>query len=437
MRVRREINLYFSAMTLWEALLLLAGGLKTLLAGNRGLGRWASDLEAAWTSRFGGEEAVVFPSARAGLYTLLRALDVGPGDEVIITGFTCNAVPVPVLQCGAVPVYADIDPLTYNSHLQHIEALIGPRTKVLIIQHTFGIPADVSEMVALARDRGLYVIEDVCLALGSRLDDKPLGTFGDAALFSFELSKTLSAGWGGIVQANLAGLGERLRRLRGKAGLLSRLEAVRRLWQAGLCYFLYHPRLFWVCKYVLAALFKWRVFRYSTSAEERQGRFPPTALKFPADSQWRIIAQQLDRLDAIMDQSARVARRYREILRSHGWQLGILGSEDSTLRLIRFPLLVEDRDRMTRLFLLKGVELGSWFDRSVAPMPQDSATFNYFAGQCPTGEEVSRHIVNLPLHPRLSRADVDQICQLLDKYLAEHPKELKYVAQYSSEQAKP
>ena len=430
--MRREISLYFTAMSFREALLLSLNGLKTLLVGNRGLGHWASRLESAWSRRFGAQDAVVFPSARAGLYALLRALDVGPGDEVIITGFTCNAVPVPVLQAGAVPVYADIDPLTYNIDPQKVAELISPRTKVLVVQHTFGIPAAVVALVELARSRGLYVIEDVCLALGSRLNDRSLGTFGDAAIFSFELSKTLSAGWGGMVQANVAGLGEKLRIVREVEKRLSRLEAARRLWQAGLSYFLYMPSAFRFSKYVLAGLFKWRLFRYSTSADELEGRLPSAAFLFPDDSHWRAIAHQLDRLDRILDHGARVAGRYRQVLQTHGWPAETLTKENGGLRLIRFPILVGDRERMTRFFLEEGVELGRWFDSPISPMPQDLAAFHYIPGQCPVGEDVAQHVVNLPLHPRLSEADVDHICEVLDSYLTQYPEENDFSARLLS-----
>ena len=435
--MRREINLYFTAMSLWEALLLLFSGLKTLFIGNQGYGRWASHLESAWGRRFGGKEAVAFPSARSGLYALLRALGIAPGDEVIVTGFTCNAVPVPVLQCGAVPVYADIDPLTYAIDVGHVERLIGPKTKALVLQHTFGIPAAVTELVALARRRGLHVIEDVCLAMGSQVGGKPLGGFGDAAIFSFELSKTLSAGWGGLVQANVAGLGETLRTVRQETGPLSRWEAIRRLWQAGLSYFLYHPLAFWVSKYVLAGLFKWRIFRYSTSPEEFQGRFPSDALASPAAGHWRIIARQLDRLDRILDHSAQVADRYRDVLKAHGWPAEPLAEENSAVRLIRFPMLAEDRDRMTRYFLRDGIELGRWFSSPISPPPQDLAAFHYVPGQCPVSEAVSQHVVNLPLHPRLSSGDVDRICRVLDHYLAQYPEEAQFSARLLSVHSRP
>jgi dTDP-4-amino-4,6-dideoxygalactose transaminase len=419
----RHLNLYFTAMSAGEARLLVFDGIKSALLGNPGFGRGAASLEAVWTRRFGGEDALAFPSARTGLYALLRALDIGEGDEVIITGFTCTAVPVPVLQCGAVPIYADIDPRTYSMDPSLVERLIGPRTRAIVVQHTFGISAALPELTALARNRGIYLIEDACLALGSMLDGKPLGSFGDAAIYSFELSKTISAGWGGMVQANVPWLGESLRSVRGEWRAASRLVAARRSLQAGLSHFLYHPATPRIGDYFLAGLFKLGIFRYSTSLEEKEGRLPQEAFAIPADVTWKVLLRQVQRLDLILERSRETQKRYMEVLSKHDWPGVEALGEDESARLVRFPILVQDREEMTRHFSQNGIELGRWFVAPIAPRPPAMAAFHYDPGMCPVAERVSRHIVNLPLHSRLSGEDVDRICSTLDNYLRDHPQE--------------
>ena len=428
--MRRELNLYFTAMSAGEALLLIRAGMQTALFGNRGFGLDAANLEETWRRRFGGEDAVAFPSARTGLYALLRSLGVGQGDEVIITGFTCTAVPVPVIQCGAVPVYADIDPRTYGMDPPSVERLIGPKTRAVVVQHTFGIPAAVTELVSLARSRGIYVIEDACLALGSRLNGKLLGSFGDATIFSFELSKTISAGWGGMVQANIPELGESLRSIRQKRGLLGRKTAALRLEQGGLSRFFYHPSAPRIGKYFLAGLFKLGIFQYSTCPEELEGRLPSEAFASPADATWRVISNQLERLDQILDHSRDIAGRYREVLQGYGWPVGDAAGGEETVRLIRFPLLVKNRDRMTQHFSQAGIELGRWFDHPISPEPENPEVFHYPPTGCPVAEKVSRHIVNLPLHSRLSSADIDRVCLVLGQYLSQHPEEREFAGEF-------
>jgi perosamine synthetase len=428
--VRRELNLYFPAMSMVDAALLLSGALKALVAGNSGPGRWAKALETSWASRFGADEAILFPSARSGLYSLLKAFDVAPGDEVIVTGFTCSAVPSAILQAGAIPVYADINPSTFNMEPDHVRELVNDRTRVLLVQHTYGIAAEVKQLMEIAKDHGLRVIEDACLATGSDNEDRPLGSFGDAAIFSLELSKTLSAGWGGIAQIGNVPVGEALRNTRDEAGPLHRWEASRRLTQAGLSFFLYHPNLFWLSKYMLAVLFRLGFFRYSTSAEESYGHLPAEFLSSPSDSHWRIVARQLQRLEKILDNSDSVANRYKEVLAAHDVNAGAAVENSGYMHLIRFPLLVLNQNRMIEYFDHRGIEIGRWFDAPVAPMPQDPNIFHYTPGQCPVAEEVAQHIVNLPLHIRLTNTDVDKICLVLDSYLRQYPEECEYSSKY-------
>lgn len=419
----RHLNLYFTAMSAGEALLLVSDGIKTVLLGNPGFGHGAASLEETWIQRFGGEDAVAFPSARTGLYALLRALGIGEGDEVIITGFTCTSVPVPVLQCGAIPIYADIDPRTYNMNPSLVERLIGPRTRAIVVQHTFGIPAAMPELTALAQGRGIYVIEDACLALGSKRQGKSLGGLGDAAIYSFELSKTVSAGWGGMVQANVSGLGDSLRSVRREWWTAGRLVAARRSIQAGLSYFLYQPTTPRIGDYFLAGMFKLGIFRYSTSSEEKEGRLPREAFAIPSDVTWKVLLNQIQRLELILERSRETQERYLEVLSEHDWPGVEDLREDESARLVRFPLLVRNREEMTRHFSRNRIELGRWFDAPIAPRPPTMSAFRYDPGMCPIAERVSRHIVNLPLHSRLSGGDVNRICSILDNYLQEHPQE--------------
>ena len=416
--MRRELSLYFTAMSAAESVRLVASSVAVLLAGNAGPATQAARFETAWRHRFGGDDAVVFPSGRAGLYSLLQALGVGPGDEVILTGYTCEAVAVSVLHGGAVPVYADIDPLSYSIDPSGVEGLITPKTKVLVIQHTYGIPAPVEQLVALARERGLYVIEDACLAMGSQINRRPLGSFADAALFSFEVSKTISAGWGGLVQTNTPDLGNAVRAARSTAKPLGRLGVARRLLQAGLSGLLYRPSVMPIAKYLIWGFFRVKIFKYSASPQEATGHLAPSALS-GMDAHWSVLVSQLARLDQVLERSRHIAERYQAVLLEHDWPTP-MPVPDESIRLIRFPLVVHDALGMLAYFATEGIELGRWFDYPIAP-PHAFAPFGYAEGSCPVAEEIGHHIVNLPLHSRLSEADVTNICSLLDQYLGEHP----------------
>ncbi|KKU80518.1 MAG: DegT/DnrJ/EryC1/StrS aminotransferase, partial [Candidatus Gottesmanbacteria bacterium GW2011_GWA1_47_8] len=137
---------------------------------------------------FGGE-ITLFSSGRVSLFAILKSFEIGTGDEVIIQAFTCVAVPNSVLWSGATPVYVDIDD-TCNIDPQNVEKKITNKTKAIIIQHTFGIPADLVELAKIAKKHGLLIIEDFAHSLGLHIS-------GDAAFFSFGRDKVISSVWGG------------------------------------------------------------------------------------------------------------------------------------------------------------------------------------------------------------------------------------------------
>lgn len=149
------------------------------------------------------------------LHLALRAMDVGPGDEVIVPSNTYIATWLAVSQCGATPVPVEPDERTYNIDAALIEAAITPATRVILPVHLYGQPADMDPILAIARKHGLRVLEDGAQAHGARYKGKRLGAHGDAVAWSFYPGKNLGAlGDGGAVTTNDAELADRLRVLR-------------------------------------------------------------------------------------------------------------------------------------------------------------------------------------------------------------------------------
>jgi dTDP-4-amino-4,6-dideoxygalactose transaminase len=156
-------------------------------------------LEREFAALFGAEyTALAVNSGRSGQWTILKALGYGVGDQVAVQSFTCVAVPNSVIWLGASPVYVDID-ATYNLTAETLRARITPQTRAVIVQHTFGILADLEPIRALCDERGLVLIEDCCHGLGARYRGKPIGSFGKAAFFSFGRDKILSSVFGGMI----------------------------------------------------------------------------------------------------------------------------------------------------------------------------------------------------------------------------------------------
>lgn len=418
----RKINFYYAPVSKQDARLMLANSARLLLGGRTvSQGPWSGRFEELIKDTTDCHSALTFPSARTALLALLKAMEIGEGDEVLVTGFTCVAVPSPVLLAGARPVYLDINPRTLNLDPSGIEGRITPRSKAIIVQHTFGNPCAMEPILDIARRHRLYVIEDCALALGSRYKQRPAGAWGDAAIISFELSKTITGGWGGIAWVNRdPQLSARLAGLQSQCEFLSRPRAAAISLQVALSFLLYHPGYYGLGRYIGAILYRTGVFRVSTTSEENRGLMPARYWKRLSDDHWRIIVNQFRRLDRILEQSRQVSHIYQQVLEAHGVNTFPMVLPGADPNWIRFPFLVPDRAGMQSYFAKKGIEVGQWFDSPISGAT-DYGPFGYQAGECPNAEFVSRHIVNLPVHVRLSKADVSKIAGALDAYLSQHP----------------
>ena len=153
------------------------------------------------------------------LHLALRALKIGPGDEVITTPFSFVATTEAIGMVGATPVFVDIDPLTFNIDPQRIEAAVTPRTKAILPVHLYGQPCDMEPILQTARRHGLYVVEDVAQAIGARYQGRQVGSLGDAGCLSFFPSKNLGGfGDGGMVVTNHPEVAQRVEMLRRNGG---------------------------------------------------------------------------------------------------------------------------------------------------------------------------------------------------------------------------
>lgn len=182
------------------------------------LGHELEAFERALAEYHSVDHAVAVSSGTAGLHLALLVLGVGEGDEVIIPSFTFVAVANAVVQVHATPVFAEIDPVTLNLDPACVERAITSRTRAILVVHTFGVPAEMDALQAIARLHGLALIEDACEAVGARFGDAPVarraGGFGDLAVLGFYPNKQLTTGEGGAVLCRNAAYARRLKSLR-------------------------------------------------------------------------------------------------------------------------------------------------------------------------------------------------------------------------------
>ena len=192
----------------------IAAVLAVLRTPHLSLGPELADFETALAAYHSVPHAVAVSSGTAGLHMALLTLGVGEGDEVIVPSFAFIAVANAVVHVRAMPVFADIDPITLNITPESVERVLTPRTRCIIVVHTFGIPADMPALRELALRHNVAIIEDACEAIGAELEGRRVGVFGDLAVFGFYPNKQITTGEGGAVLAHTGAHADRLRALR-------------------------------------------------------------------------------------------------------------------------------------------------------------------------------------------------------------------------------
>lgn len=178
------------------------------------MGPFSARFERALAGLVGRREAVACSSGTAGLHMGVRALGIGPGDEVLTTPFSFVASANCLLYERAIPTFVDIEEDSLGMDPELLAGAMTSATRAVLPVHVFGRPCRIQETVLFARERGLPVIEDACEGLGSSLDGAPLGAFGDVAVFAFYPNKQITTGEGGMVVTDDEGLAETMRSLR-------------------------------------------------------------------------------------------------------------------------------------------------------------------------------------------------------------------------------
>lgn len=363
---------------------------------------------------FPGHFVSLASSGRQALYDLLRSYGITKGDEVIIQAFTCIAVPEPILWVGAMPIYADIAEGSYSVDVEDVKKKITPNTKAIILQHTFGIPGPIEEIVALAKQHHILVIEDCAHALGATFQGKALGTFGDAAIISFGRDKCISSVFGGAVitkdknRAHAIGAMQASRSLPPKAWVAQQLFHV--------VFFSYIlPVYFWygIGKTLLVLAQKLNLLSRAVAYEERLGKRPVHNEYAYSPALALLLLKQLEKFSAMNIRRQEIVSRYKKELRGFSLPVEDMEARPSWLR---FPLLVENAREILLDARSHNMLLGDWYDAPLVPGSSNFKNFHYEVGSCQNAEKVAKQIINLPTYPTLTDTQVTKIITFMNTY---------------------
>ncbi|MEY8213994.1 MAG: DegT/DnrJ/EryC1/StrS family aminotransferase, partial [Colwellia sp.] len=347
------------------------------------------------------KEVFLFESARSAIYNCLVSQGVGLGDEVIISSFTCDAVTYAIVRTGARVVYVDVnDDMTMCD--SDVLAAIGPTTKSVIMQNTFGRLGLRLETIEEIRTRNLFVLEDCSLSIGSKFEGTQLGSFGDISVWSLEVSKTVTIGWGGVAIANnnkfSSSLNERYQYL----GQISKISDIRRYFQLWFSVLMMSTR-------VPGAIFIW-YFMYGTRIFRRSNNFssqhPSKHERMGAISR-SMFHYVKPLLKGMFEKTNYNHRLLQKEATSLGLKCPIIEADDEYIVSPRLSLFVNAQH--INDIILKGsnlgVEVGSWF--SECPPRWGLERARVYSSS--NSDRISKIIINLPCHWTLTPEELGQI----------------------------
>lgn len=350
---------------------------------------------------------------RVALCALLRSLNIGTGDQVALQAFTCVANPEAIMATGATPVYIDIEENGVNMAADDLEKKISPEIKAIIIQHTFGIPADMDSLLKIALKHNIHVIEDCCHTLETKYKDLPIGSYGIGSFYSFEWGKPIVAGIGGALVVNDDELS--------KIVLENYLEYSYPSWKKNfkiqLQYFvysiLYRPLLFWPLKKLFHALSSIGIAESNYNPIENCNVSGDFSLKMSSHIQSRL-EKRLRILGEITKHSSELSQYYYENLSNSKCSIPAVPEKCDTV-FARFPVIVKSKQDVIVKAKKANIELADWYNTPVHPLEGDELKkVNYIPGTCPNVEKRCGEIISLPLHKKVSKKYYKKVIKFLN-----------------------
>jgi len=366
------------------------------------------------------KHAFSFNSGRSCLMAILESMEVGEGDEVLLQGFTCSSAVIPILQRKAKPVFVDIDS-TLNLDPEALERKITSKSRVVMIQHTFGYPAKIKEVLKIVKKHNLLLIEDCAHALGSKYAGRFCGTFGDAAFFSFGRDKVISSVFGGMAVINNDDLVEKVKDFKDRLEYPSSLWIFQQLLHPLLVGYLVLPSYRFPCfgKLFLGLLHKTKLLSKAVYDKEKEGKMSKHFPKKMANAFSVLALNQLRKINRLNAHRKKITLFYEKELKESGFCLPFLEEEikERDVVFMRYPVLVEDSDELLKCARKKKVLLNDgWRKSPVVPLGTDLEKVGYFLGSCKKAEKIAESILNLPTHINISIKKAEAITRLLKDY---------------------
>jgi len=381
-----------------------------------------AELEEEFKKYLGVKYAFSFNSGRSGLMAILRAMEIKEGNEMLLQAFTCNSAVNPILYFGAKPVFVDIDE-TINLDPEDLKKKITPKSKAVMIQHTFGWPAKIDEILEICKKYNLYLIEDCAHSLGAKYKGKYCGIFGDAAFFSFGRDKIISSVFGGMVVTNNEKIGERIKEFQEKLDFPSNFWIFQQLLHPILTNYLVLPayglssslgRIILGIFHILSILSK------GVYKKEKKGKITKYFPKRLPNALANLALNQFKKLERFNEHRREIAKFYEENLKNSKFILPLAKPlNDEIPTFMRYPILTNfNTDKILKEARKRKIYLDDgWRKTPIVPLDTKIDKMKYTTGTCPKAEEIAKKIINLPTHINISKKDAQKIIEFLKTFI--------------------
>lgn len=370
-------------------------------------GEYIEKLEKAFKDYLMVPGAVSFNSGRSAFLAILESLGLSRGDEVLLQAFTCNAASNPIIWAGLRPVYVDVLGDTFNIDPSDLRKKISERSKAVVVQHTFGLPANIDEIAGICKEKGLFLIEDCAHSLGACYKGGKIGTFGEAAFFSFSRDKIISSVYGGIAVAKKGDLCNKIREFQKKISYPSRFWIIQQLNHPILLNYLILPTYSVIGKYILI-VFQWlKILSKAVDWKEKRGRKPGCFPKKLPNALAVLAFNQFNKLEKFNRHRKKVAEAYAR-------EFGVSSSPESVF--LRFSLRNKMAHKIIRDAWKNNLLIGDWYTTPIAPHDTKPDKVGYEKGSCPVAEKLAEETFNLPTHINIKDREIKKIVEFIKSY---------------------
>lgn len=363
-----------------------------------------NEFEMEMAKSIGDGDCVSFASGRMAFYSIMKSLGIGKGDEVALTGFTCSVMANAVMRLGATPVYVDIDEKTLGMSPDDLKMKLSPKTRIVVAQHTFGIPCEIDKIKEITSNNHIFLVEDCAISFQSIYKGVKIGDWGDASIYSTDHTKPLNSLIGGCVYSKDASLINKIRNIQAKAASLSEEKQ-----ESILSRYIYerkvemlnhnlYPLLFY-CDLIKNKISGKRLSPYLLKDSSSIIDDSPTDYAYPSKMPSMIAFLAMQSLQEYLASVEIRKDRLKDLIN--------IIKEESLI-----PAQYNNKDVVVvplRLALSGGknyrnvVDSWVWFLSPIIATDDEICEFHYKKGQCPTSERIGQTIGNLPIYLEVNR----------------------------------